>query len=124
MGSTRTSRRSPDSTPDSLAAAPPSPAPHHDHSFTLQAIMDLQKTVTALTVSVEAMKQSVDDTRSKVSKFEKILYAASVVLLITLAGGGWILNTVKDFAMLHYRTTLEAQSRMPQQAPPATAPVR
>lgn len=79
--------------------------------------MDLQKTVTALQTSVDAMKTSVDDTRAKTARFEKVLYAASVVLIITLAGGGWLLNTAKEFAMLHYRSALEAQQRPNPPAP-------
>lgn len=103
--------------PDSTPMATPMYGSSHDHSFTLQAIMELQKSVSALTVSVESMKKSQDEVKMKVATFEKVLYAASVVLVIAVGGGGWLLSTAKDFVMLHYRTTLEAQQKAPVTPP-------
>jgi hypothetical protein len=111
-----------DSVPQSLPMS--APMNHQDHSFTLQAIMELQKSVTALTVSVESMQQSVDDIKGKVSKFEKILYAASVILIIALVIGGWLINTAKDFAMTHYRASLQAPANAPPTPPPSAPQAR
>lgn len=62
-----------------------------DHSFTLQAIMELQKSVTEVNVSLQNLKSSVDSTKSKVEDLigwkNKIIGGAIAVgVVCTLIG--------------------------------------
>ena len=77
-----------------------------DHSFTLQAIMELQKSVGQLTEAVNTTRSSLDKQGEHLGKIEeKIsgithkLYAAGVVLAIGLAVGGFLLNKSWDKAL-------------------------
>ena len=74
-----------------------------DHSFTLQAIMDLQKSNGQLTESVNSLKTSIESSNTKLNKIEdcvsgieKKVYAAGVVIIIFLAFGGFLINKVAD----------------------------
>ncbi len=79
-------------TPDAVAAATtPGYMPGADHSFTLQAVMEMQKTLGQLTTQVEALKGSVDGVKSKVDDLigwkHKILGGAAVLGAIIALGG-------------------------------------
>lgn len=80
----------------------------HDHSFTLQSVLQMQNTLGKLEQAVGALLESEEKTRTKLSRIEKILYAAGVVLLIFLGVTGWMLNTAKDFAMEYFKQTMHA----------------
>lgn len=74
-----------------------------DHSFTLQAIMELQKSTGQLTEAVSALRGSVDKFDKKLDKIEEKvsgvthkLYAATVVLAILVCIGGFIVNKAWD----------------------------
>jgi len=111
-------------TPDEAPATVPQTTPvgigygHPEYSF-IQISMELQKSVTRMETVLEEVRKTTDDTKTKVSRFEKIIYAAGVLLLVALAIGGWMLNTAKDFAMTYYKASIEAQSKQPVQQPAA-----
>lgn len=70
-----------------------------DHSFTLQTVMELQKSTGQLTECINSLRSSVDKQTTKLEKLEDKLssvthkiYAASVVLTIMVAVGGFIVN--------------------------------
>jgi hypothetical protein len=107
------------------------PAHTRDDSFTLQAVMEMQKTLGKLDHAVTLLVASEADTKAKIGRIEKVFYAAGVVLLICLSLGGWMLTAAKDFAMTYYKASLEAQKPLviipqtaqPQQAnPPIASP--
>lgn len=111
------------------ATTPHGYAGHNDHSFTLQAIMEMQKSVGALesavnglTTQIGSQKQSMDDLKKKVGHVEKVMYAAGVILLIGLSLAGWLLSTAKDFAMTYYKASLDAQVK--QQATVVPPPLK
>ena len=81
--------------------------------------MELQKSVTRMETVLESVKKTTDETSIKVSRFEKMIYAAGVVLLIFLAVTGWMLNTAKDFAMEYYKDSLKARAVIQQVQPTA-----
>jgi hypothetical protein len=102
------------SNPDPRKEAPQQPpiqsstpiSPMVDHSFTLQAIMELQKSVGQLTEAVnttrlalEKQNQQLGKIEEKVSSITHKLYAAGVVLAIALAMGGFLLNKSWDKAL-------------------------
>lgn len=90
---------------------------HPEYSF-VQGLMELNGSVARLQAILEGVKQTTDETKSKVASFEKIIYAAGVVLVICIAIGGWMLTTAKDFAMTYYKATLDTSVQ--QTAPVAT----
>lgn len=122
MNATRA--KSSNSSADEAPASVPQTTPtgvgygHPEYHF-VQSVMELQKSVTRMETILADVKQTTEDTRSKVSRFEKVLYAAGVVLVVTLAIGGWMLNAAKDFAMTYYKASIEAQLK---QAVQPTAP--
>ncbi len=80
--------------------------------------MELQKSVVRMEAILESVKQSSDETKGKVSRLEKIIYAAGVILAIFIVVGGWTLNTAKDFAMTYFKASVESQSKQPISPPP------
>ena len=80
--------------------------PMIDHSFTLQAIMDVQKTLGTLDGKLGALVDRLDKLENRVSGLDDKLsgvthklYAAGVVLAIALAMGGFLLNKSWDRAI-------------------------
>lgn len=100
--------------------------PHNnDHSWTLQAIMEMQKSigsmeasVKTLAINLESQNKTFSELKEKITKVERTLYASGVVLLIALGVGGWLLNAAKDFALTQYKISAEAQAKPPQTPPP------
>lgn len=92
---------------------------HPEYHF-VQHVMELQRSMTRVETILDEVKKTSGETKDKVSRFEKVLYAASAVLVIALAIGGWMLNTVKDFAMTYYKASLEQQkpTQVPTPVPP------
>lgn len=101
-----------DETPES---APQTPPPriglgHPEYHF-VQSVMELQKSVTKLETTLEHVNRSVDETKGKVSRFERIMYAAGVLLVIAIAVGGWVANALKDFALAYYKSAIELEAK-------------
>lgn len=75
----------------------------HDHSFTLQTIMELQKSTGQLIESVNNLRSSVDSQNSKLQKIEdgladvkRKIYAAGIVIGIVMVVGGFFVNKIWD----------------------------
>lgn len=128
---TKTPSKARESTPPETVASstPPAYSGHHDHSFTLQAVMEMQKsigslesTVATLVSKLDANKASMDELKKKVGTVEKVIYASGVVLILALSLGGWMLNTAKDFAMTYYKASLESQIKSGATQTPPAAP--
>lgn len=123
-----------DSTPQATPAGTPSPTERgqHGHDFTLQAVMEMQKSIGGLESSVKVLGEkfdkqsdSVSDLKKKIGHVEKVMYAAGVILICTLAIGGWLLNSAKDFAMTYYKASLDAQTKTVAQNPiPLPPPIK
>lgn len=82
--------------------------------------MEMQKSIGKMEHSVESLCESEKETRAKIGRIEKVIYAAGVVMIIAIGIGGWTVNAAKDFAMEYFKTSLEAQQILPQQRPPET----
>lgn len=113
----------PDEAPATVPQTPPPGIGYgHPEFHFVQISMELQKSVTRMETVLEEVRKTTDDTKAKVSRFEKIIYAAGVVLVVALAAGGWMLNTAKDFAMTYYKASIEAQSKQMLQPPTQPLP--
>jgi len=115
---------------------------HHDHSFTLQMIMELKGSVGELKSSISALKESVDkscerierqtdriDSRmeiieGKVSSHGTTLKIAGILLTVALVVGGFFINTAKDIMLARLATDSGAQTVAPSapQSPPSKKP--
>lgn len=116
MSASRTRRGIDEESPQVPAQVTPAMGQHigGDHSFTLQAIMELQRSTGELRSSVQSLKESIEKLdaniersqqrmEGRIDRFdEKIsgvthkIYAAGVVLVILLAVGGFIVNKAWD----------------------------
>lgn len=112
---------------------------HHDHSFTLQMIMELKGSVGELKSSISALKESVDkscdrierqvdriDSRiesaeGKISSHGATLKIAGILLTIAIVVGGFFINTAKDI-MLARLATDSGTPPSTQAAPQPSAP--
>lgn len=109
---------------------PPATQPHgeggaaygsSDHSFTLQTIVQVQNTLGRLENSVNTLVTSNSTLTTKVGRMEKVIYAAGLILVICLAVGGFMLSAAKDFALVYYKASLDAQNRATHIEQPAVA---
>jgi len=107
--------------PDDVPASVPSFVGTPDHSFTLQAVMELQRSVGALTSSVNALIEHQKESTKKIDRMEDKLsgvthkmYAAGVVLVLVLSAAGWLLNAswglLKDVATPAIKAAIEQPS--------------
>ena len=83
-------------TPDEVAR-PPATAPFGgggDHSFTLQAVMEMHKSMGELKASVEGLRTTVDGVKTKVDDLigwkDKILGGAAVLGAVIALGGFFV----------------------------------
>jgi hypothetical protein len=63
-----------------------------DYSFTLQAVMELQKTVGQLAEGIDSLIRRVDQESSILSKISHQIYAAWAVLVVLGIIGGFAVN--------------------------------
>ena len=114
-------------TPDQFgeAGVTPQAVMSHDHSFTLQAVMELQKSTGELTAAVSLMRDSlsaqdqkldrlIDKQEQRLGEVEATLnsvttklYAAGVVLVAVLAIGGFMVDKAWDIMADKVTVSLE-----------------
>jgi len=85
-----------------------------DHSFTLQAIMEMQKAIGGISAEIKALSAGQQKFETKLDKMEdslstmsKQLYAAGVVMLIALAVGGFIVDKAWDLMAEQIKPKIE-----------------
>ena len=113
--------------------APPFGAGMPGHDFTLQAVMDLKgsvgelsSTTKSLQIAIEKLGDKVEKLDDKLSAVTHKIYAASVVLVILLGVGGFLVNKAWDMMAMQIARPLPvpvapaAGTAAP--APPTTAP--
>jgi len=89
-----------------------------DHSFTLQAIMELQKSTGQLTSCVESLKENIDKQDKKLDNIEGTLsaithkiYAATAILAILVVIGGFIVNKSWDLMINQLGSSATVQTQ-------------
>jgi hypothetical protein len=107
----------------------PSNYPSPDHSFTLQMIMELQKSTGQLTECVNSLRTSLDRQSGQLDKIEEKvsgvthkLYAASVVLAILLVVGGFIID--KTWDLMAQQISFKQEAATKQELPSKTLNAR
>ncbi len=84
-----------DETPSRFPSTP-TPVPSSDYSFTLQAIMEMQKAIGGLTQSVSTLTKQSEDQGRKVERISHIIYAAGAVGTIFAGTAVWLLSKIAD----------------------------
>ena len=83
----------PSTTPPEIPETPPPPQyPTADYSFTLQAVMELQKTVGQLTERINVLIGRLDSQEKTLISISRNIYAGWIVLLIFVAIGGFLVD--------------------------------
>lgn len=128
MSATRTRRtsetddevpRAPQTTPRGVSTGMPG------HDFTLQAIIELQKSIGEMNATVAATKSSVDGLKTKVDELvawkNKILGGAAVLAAV-VAILGFLLGKASDYVTL--RSPPATGVQQPEPLPQATPPTK
>lgn len=93
-----------------------------DHSFTLQAIMEMQKSLGEMKASLDGMKSSIDSVKSKVDDLvnwkHKILGGVAVIAVVaTLLG--FLISKFSDYVTIKPPTPAPTSLAPAQDQPPA-----
>lgn len=99
----------------------PPPQYHPDnHSFTLQTMLEIQKSVGALTEATNSLKSGMDsmqckldDTKGSVKQVQFVVYAASAIAAILIVIGGWTINKVWEVGYDMYKSNAANSSTPP-----------
>ena len=79
-----------------------------DHSWVLQTTIEMQKSLGQLSQSISDMRADIKEHGEKLAKFERILYAVSVVGALLVVVGGFLINKLWDpvvAALMQYAKT-------------------
>jgi hypothetical protein len=90
----------PTSTPARFADTTPPLA--YDHSFPLQAVLELQRTVGQLTQSVITLTEDSREVRKKLDRLSHIIYAAGVVGTVFVGIAIWLLDKLASVATAYF----------------------
>jgi hypothetical protein len=72
------------------------PSEGEEHSFTLQAVMELQKAVGHLTARIDELVKKVENQSDKLNSISHQIYAAWAILILLGIVGGFLLNHLWD----------------------------
>jgi hypothetical protein len=121
MSATRTKAKAEDTSPQPPQSTPVQPVQHgyQDHSFTLQAIMELQKSVGEMNANLQALKTSVDGVKGKVDDLvnwkHKIIGGAAVAGAI-IAVLAFLATKAADYVSIKTPSTQVTPVSPPSQA--------
>lgn len=82
--------------PTEFAQVPPYPS--MDHSFTLQAVMEMQKTLGILSGKIDSVDSTVKEIGRDVSRHGKWIFAATAVALLLFTIVGFMAKVAWDIA--------------------------
>ena len=90
-----------DDVPQTPQTTPPSFShTNHDHSFTLQTVLELQKSVGEINANLQALKSSVDSTKTKVDEligWKHKIVGGAVVLGAVCTILGFAVSKASDY---------------------------
>lgn len=95
---TRKGQASETGTPPATTPTGATPAYGSDHNFTLQTIMEVQKTLGGLVKQIDGLDKNVNKLSDDVSKHGKWIFAANAVVLIALGILGFLAKILWDIA--------------------------
>lgn len=91
---------------DSNPSLPDSTPPKSGPDWTMTAFMDLKVAIASMDVSIKALTEKVSDlkdeqakVKAKLSDVEKKIYAATLIITVVIAVGGFFANKAIDFGL-------------------------
>lgn len=84
-------------TPREFPQLPPNYS-NMDHSFSLQAIMEMQKTLGGLSGKIDSLDATIKELGKDVSRHGKWIYAATIIAALLFACVGFIAKVAWDVA--------------------------
>lgn len=98
-----------DTTPQATPAGMPSPGfgSHHDHSFTLQAVMEMRQSIGELKSSIDNMNTTVQSTKTKVEdlvNWKNRILGGAIVLGILGTVLGFLISKFSDYVTISQPT--------------------
>jgi hypothetical protein len=107
-------------TPASVETPPAPYNGHHDHSFTLQAIMELKGSAGKVEATLEANTRAIEKLDAKLDKIEEKLsgvthkiYAAGILLTALVGIGVFVVDKAWDIVTASYDVTPAASPVIP-----------
>lgn len=107
-GGEDTPRGEPQQPPREFASVPPPTSPMLDYSFTLQAIMEVQKSVAQLTTKtdrlisdVDAHGSKIDTIRNQISFVKGAMWVIGGLVVIGMALIGWYIRAMPSTPIAH-----------------------
>lgn len=91
----KSTREGADQTPPKMPEGPPTLS-HLDHSWSLQAIMEMQKTLGELSASIKSLETAVNKQAAAIGNIKLILAGAAGAVTVILAVGGFIIDKLGD----------------------------
>lgn len=105
MSDKESSRARGSRSPSTPADYPTSPLPISgmDHSFLLQAIMEVQRSIGQLTQSTATLTEDSKEHRKQLNRISHIMYAVGVVGTILLAALVFLANKIADAVVAGFK---------------------
>lgn len=72
------------------------------HDFTLQAVMEMQKTLGGVCAQLDRIDSEIQRTADDVSKHGRWIFAANVVIVIAVGVFGWVLNMIWEIVKARF----------------------
>lgn len=96
-----------------------------DHSFTLQAIMDLKGSMGELKAAVDQLKTSIDGTKTKVDdlvSWKNKILGGVFVLGVVMSIAAFFIGKFSDYVTIKSPSVIQAQSDVVQPSPASVPP--
>lgn len=128
MCATRTKAAPVDSVPQQPQTTPTTLQASGDHSFTLQMIMELQKSVGEISANLSAVKTSVDSVKGKVDNlvsWKHMIVGGAATLVIGTSVLTWLVTKASDYFVLKSNLpSVTTPAGNPTVPPPLVTPTR
>lgn len=115
-----------DSVPSSEPSVPPPFGGHHDHSFTLQAVLQMQQSIGEMKASVDNLSTSVQSMKSKVDDlvcWKNRILGGAIVLGLVCSIIGFLASKFSEYvtisAPVKAPPSVSSPAQLPTVAPPA-----
>jgi hypothetical protein len=74
----------------------------YDHSFPLQTVLELQKSIGQMGQAIQTLTEDSKENRRKLDRLSHIIYAAGVVGTVLLGSAVWILDKLSAVALAYF----------------------
>jgi hypothetical protein len=103
-------------TAEQINTQPPADKYKHtlDQDWAISILMELQKSSGTYEAKITSLSADMTETRRIVSRLEKWIFAAIVVITISATVLGWLINAAKDVFLTTYKAQTDQHISAPQ----------